>query len=146
MSKNQSPSRTLSEWFRLVTECRQSGLSDSAWCLMNGIPRSTFSQAVKRLQKASYAVASKTTPTDPLDFTSKQEVVKIDIEQDNHPAKYTETVPYTSDVPVSNMYLDNSHTIEIQIGASSIRLSNDADPTLVKVIIHSLAGGNAYAC
>ena len=80
MSKNQSPSRTLSEWFRLVTECRQSGLSDSAWCLMNGIPRSTFSQAVRRLQKASYAVASKTTPTDPLDFTSKQEVVKIDIE------------------------------------------------------------------
>lgn len=37
MAKNQTPHRSLQEWFELVTECRQSGLSDTEWCILNGI-------------------------------------------------------------------------------------------------------------
>ena len=32
MSKKRAPGRSLDEWMDLVTECRQSGLTDAAWC------------------------------------------------------------------------------------------------------------------
>ena len=32
MSKKRAPGRSLDEWMELVTECRQSGLTDAAWC------------------------------------------------------------------------------------------------------------------
>ena len=35
MSKKRAPGRSLDEWMELVTECRQSGLTDAAWC--NGV-------------------------------------------------------------------------------------------------------------
>lgn len=31
-----------SEWLRLITECRQSGLSDKAWCEQQDIPSSVI--------------------------------------------------------------------------------------------------------
>ena len=37
MSKKRAPGRSLDEWMELVTECRQSGLTDAAWCNEHGI-------------------------------------------------------------------------------------------------------------
>jgi len=146
MSKNQSAWRTDEEWFELITKCRQSGLSDTEWCFRNGISRSSLSQAATRLRKKSFAIPKKQRNSNPLDFTSCQEVVKVDILQDNYPDKYTETQNCIPAVPVSTPYLDNSHTIEIQFGASTIRLSNDADPNLVRAIVSSfMQGGSNYA-
>lgn len=42
---------TSEEQFRLVTECRRSGLSDAQWCLQNGISISTFYTWTSRLRK-----------------------------------------------------------------------------------------------
>lgn len=36
MSKKRAPGRSLDEWMELVTECRQSGLTDAAWCNEHG--------------------------------------------------------------------------------------------------------------
>lgn len=38
MAKNQGPRRSDEEWFRLINECRRSGLSDSLWCKQQVIP------------------------------------------------------------------------------------------------------------
>lgn len=32
MSSKRTPGRSLDEWMELVIQCRQSGLSDAAWC------------------------------------------------------------------------------------------------------------------
>ena len=32
MNKKCAPGRSLEEWMELVTECRQSGLTDAVWC------------------------------------------------------------------------------------------------------------------
>ena len=32
MADKRAPGRSLDEWMKLVTECRQSGLTDAAWC------------------------------------------------------------------------------------------------------------------
>ena len=47
MSKKRAPGRSLEEWMELVTECRQSGLTDAAWCNEHGISPSCFYNAKK---------------------------------------------------------------------------------------------------
>ena len=37
------------EQFRLIMECRASGLTDHEWCMQNGIRPGTFYNWVKRL-------------------------------------------------------------------------------------------------
>ena len=50
MSGKRTPGRSLDEWMKLVTECRQSGLTDAAWCHEHGISPSCFYNAVTRLR------------------------------------------------------------------------------------------------
>lgn len=51
MTGKRAPGRSLDEWMELVTECRQSGLTDAAWCNERGISSSCFYNAVSRLRK-----------------------------------------------------------------------------------------------
>ena len=37
MSKKRAPGRSLDELMELITECRQSGLTDAAWCNEHGL-------------------------------------------------------------------------------------------------------------
>jgi len=146
MKRKHLPKRSDSEWFGLITQCRQSGFSDTHWCRINNIPPSSFFSAVSRLRNKAYAAPETIQPDTSLDLTSGQDVVMIDIKQDISPVKFDEEIPVTPAVAASSMNLDNSHTIEIQTGNTVIRLSNDADPTLVKIITLAIMGGGHYAC
>ncbi len=137
MARYQSQHRSLDEWFELVTNCRQSGLSDAEWCNLHGISRSTFGKAISRLRGKTYALSAKNKTKD-LDFTSKQEVVKINVSEEETPRSIVPAQPDTT------LYLDNSHTIEVSIGNTNIKICNDADPMLLKVILNSLRGGEHY--
>lgn len=125
--------RTLNEWLPIITECRQSGLSDAAWCEKNGISVPCFYNAVCRLRKKACSIPESADKSTTFDFTSsKQDVVKIEISSE------VESVNHSSSVEVSQMYLDNSYTIEIAANDSVIRLNNSVDPLLLERIIHSL--------
>ena len=137
MARNQSKNRSLDEWFELVTNCRQSGLSDAEWCTLHGISRSTFGKAISRLREKTYALPAKNKTKD-LDFTSKQEVVKINISEEEIPRSI---VPAQTD---TTLYLDNSYTIEVSMCNTNIKICNDANPMLLKVILNSLRGGEHY--
>ena len=120
---DQKHYRTQDEWFALIQEARKSGMTDAQWCLANGISRHTFNNAIKRLRRNSYVIPSKS-QRDIYDLTNPiQDVVKVDIVPDIQPLK---EVP-----PKSEMYLDNSHMIEITFGDVHISLNNGADPVLV---------------
>ncbi len=68
-----------------------------------------------------------------LDLTShKQDVVQITIEPEDSPA---ELLPHAEN---SSMYLDNSHTIEIEAKGLLIRMSNDVQPVLLKLLLDAL--------
>ena len=47
----KSPRVPVEEQYRLIMECRKSGLSDHQWCLNNDINSGTFYNWVKRLRK-----------------------------------------------------------------------------------------------
>ena len=124
----------MDEWYRLITKCRQSGLTDAQWCMANGIKKYTFYSAIKRLRQKAYAIPKplRSSHDDIYDLTcQKQDVVKVDIVSDIQP-------PKEQHVPVVAPHIDNSHTIEINFGRASIRLSNDADPVLLAKIMKTL--------
>ena len=87
MSKKRAPGRSLDEWMELVTECRQSGLTDAAWCNEHGISPSCFYNAVTRLRKKACQIPDPAGKASTLDLTShKQDVVQIAIEPESSPA------------------------------------------------------------
>ena len=109
MSNKRAPGRSLDEWMELVTECRQSGLTDAAWCNEHGISPSCFYNAVTRLRKKACQIPDPVGKASTLHLTShKQDVVQIAIEPESSPAGL---IPDNGNSP---MHLDNSHTIEIE--------------------------------
>ena len=133
MSNKRASGRSLDEWMELVTECRQSGLTDAAWCNEHGISPSCFYNAVTRLRKKACQIPDPVGKSNTLDLTShKQDVVQIAIEPENPLAKL---VP---DSRNSSIYLDNSHTIEIEANELLIRMSNEIQPVLLKILMDAL--------
>lgn len=133
MSKNRAPGRSLEEWMSLVTQCRQSGLSDAAWCEQNGISSSCFYNAVSRLRKKACQIPDPIGKANTLDFTSShQDVVRITVEPETSPA---ESVPEKGHTPP---HLDNSHTIEIEANGIHICVSNSVHPFLMEALLKIL--------
>lgn len=69
--------RTAEEQYRLVLECRKSGLSDSDWCRGNGINPATFYTWITRLRKRE------SLPVPPASSQStdvrSQDIVRLDV-------------------------------------------------------------------
>lgn len=125
--------RTLNEWMDIITKCRQSGLSDAAWCEQNGVSASCFYNAVSRLRKKACEVPAPLGKADVLDLTSaKQDVVEVSITPD-----IIQTKPLPCEEAPA-MYLDNSYTIEISVDGMSIKLNNSVNPALLERILHSV--------
>ena len=136
MARYQSPSRSDEEWFRIINECRRSGLSDSQWCKQHDIRESTFFCAVSRLRKKAYAIPNRDKSTEILpDSLPKQEVIRIDIEPE--PIQLSKPEPMQV-MPAT--YLDNSHTIEIDVHGINIRVFNSVDKELLKTVLSALGG------
>ena len=133
MTGKRAPGRSLDEWMELVTECRQSGLTDAAWCNERGISSSCFYNTVSRLRKKACQVPDPVRKASNFDLTShKQDVVQIAIEPETSPA---ELLPNARN---RSMYLDNSHTIEIEAKGLLVRMSNDVQPVLLKLLLDAL--------
>ena len=58
------PRTPIAEQYRLVMDCRQSGLSDTRWCEENGIQPSTFYNWVNRLRKKGCEIPPPTSKED----------------------------------------------------------------------------------
>lgn len=133
MGNKRAPGRSLEEWMDLVIQCRQSGLTDAAWCNEHGISPSCFYNAVTRLRKKACQIPDPAGKASTLDFTShKQDVVQIAIEPEDSPAGL---IP---DTGISSLHPDNSHTIEIEAKGFLIRISNDVQPALLKILADAL--------
>ncbi len=131
--------RTDDEWMSLIMACRRSGLSDKAWCEKNGIVLSTFYNAITRLRKKACIPMTSTRPV--VDLTNhRQDVVPIDIVQEKSVDVIEPAGPVSYPVPsevrsLTAVTLDNLYTIELQVGSSHLRLTNDADPRFLEQIL-----------
>ena len=114
----------MAEQIRLINECRKSGMTDADWCRENGIAVSTFYNWVSRCRKAAAEQIPAPNYGHHADPLPKQDVVPIDIVPDHLPEQHAAS-------QMQQMYLDNSHTIEVTMKDVIIRISNDADPVLL---------------
>lgn len=114
----------MAEQIRLINECRQSGMTDADWCRENDIAVSTFYNWVSRCRKAAAEQIPAPNYGHHADPLPKQDVVPIDIVPDHLPEQHAAS-------QMQQMYLDNSHTIEVTMKDVIIRISNDADPVLL---------------
>ncbi len=126
MSKTYAKRVPKSEQLRLINECRKSGLTDADWCRQNNISASTFYNWISRCRKDACAVVPEPKYGHSGLPQPKQDVVSIDIVPDTLPEQ-----PPAVPVRQADVYLDNSHTIEVTMNSLTIRISNSADPVLL---------------
>ena len=55
----QHPKRSSQEWLALISSCRTSGMTITAWCSANAIPKGSYESAVKRLVRQGLLASSK---------------------------------------------------------------------------------------
>lgn len=129
------------EQFRLITQCRQSGLSDYQWCQMHDVNPGTFYNWISRLRKRGYSIPVAETERSTL-TESCQEVVKIDLIPDC-PA----STALSSRVNCTNHATlePPAPAMEISVGKTTVRLFVNADTEMVETVLRYMLGGGSYA-
>ena len=112
------------EQYRLIMECRTSGLTDHEWCLQHDIKPGTFYNWVKRLRQAG---CHEIPTTSGHHSSRRQEVVKIEL---TSPDKATGTLIPSFREPETCQMPDG--TMELSIAGTVLRIPNGTDPILLR--------------
>lgn len=111
----------MEEQYKLVLECRQSGLSDYHWCLEHDIKPGTFYNWVKRLRKAGTYTIPAPAGRDTYTAMPRQDIVKVELVEESVKIP-RHGYPAGSDTE----HIDGfPHSMELHIGSSSILVAND---------------------
>lgn len=126
----RAPRIPADEQFRLIMECRASGLTDHEWCLRNDINPGTFYNWVKRLRQKGCADIPNAMRNP---VPHKQEIVKIQL---TAPDK-KETVPSPAKSQNDQSLLHNG-VMELSIAGTVLRIPNGTDPFLLRQTLQIL--------
>jgi len=132
--KERTPRRTNDEWLRIIQEAKASGTSDFQYCKDHGITLSTYYRAIKRLHR----IACEVPDNCPSCTKQEHEIVPINLSElpickaDRNQHEFPE--PF-ADVRESSF----KATIRINLGGSTVKLSNDAEPSLASTVLHMLS-------
>lgn len=118
------------EQYRLIMECRASGLTDYEWCLQHDIKPGTFYNWVKRLRQKGCPELPNAAGHHGL---CRQEVVKIEL---SSPSKVTDNVIPSFQETEQCRISDNS--MELSIAGTILRIPNGTDPVLLRQTLHIL--------
>ena len=125
----RAPRISADEQFRLIMECRASGLTDHEWCLQNDINPGTFYNCVKRLrQKGCTGIPDAQKGHVP----HRQEIVKIEITPPGINESLISTVPDQNNLPIQNGIM------ELSIAGAVLQIPNGTDPVLLRQTLHIL--------
>ena len=119
----RSPRVPAEEQYRLIMECRKSGLSDHQWCLNNDINPGTFYNWVSRLRKSNSVDIPDKNPVSAY-VPTDQEVVKIEMNS----LSASNAIDKSTDASV----------MELVIGNTGLRIPNGTDPMLLAKTIRIL--------
>jgi transposase-like protein len=124
------------EQFRLIMECRQSGLSDYQWCKVNDINPSTFYNWVNRNRKSGMDIPLS---SDKKTSTPLQEVVKVNLVPQSTsvsaPIQVEQNTCIDTDLPTREL-----PAVEILIGNATIRFFNSTDKSLIEATLGCIGG------
>ena len=110
------------EQYRLIMECRASGLTDYQWCIEHGIKPGTFYNWVKRLrQKGCDSIPSAVKSRAPV----RQEIVKIDLQKPS--GSILEIEAPSEPVSRSSSMLSELPLLEMSMAGIKIIIKNGTD-------------------
>ena len=116
---------TADEQYRLIMECRASGLTDHEWCLQHDIKPGTYYNGVKRLRKkgCQNIPDARRVHCAP----QQQEVVKIEL---TSPDRATKKVIPSFQQPESCQMQESS--MELSVSGTIRRIPNGTDSVLLR--------------
>lgn len=117
------------EQFRLIMECRASGLTDHEWCMQNGIRPGTFYNWVKRLRKNGCTDIPKSARGD---AHGRQEVVRIEL---TPPEPDGQTLSNIRNA-ISSETADTA--MQLSVSGAVLQIPNGTDPILLRQTIRIL--------
>ena len=125
------PKTSSADQYRLVMECRQSGLSDARWCEENNIQPSTFYNWVTRLRKKGCEIPP---PVSKEAFlpTEYQDVVLVDLIPD---------IPAAGSTPSNLLSLtetDHVSCLKLETAGAKLEIQNDVNKELLLSVLHFL--------
>ena len=138
-SKRISPDEQL----RLITECRQSGLTDYEWCQQHNIKISTFYAWVHRLKQSGEIDIPAVIPTVVRKEPEQPDIVKIKIEGEKRIATTPKPAltPETPAETLPSMQTQPGYPVmEVIIRDVHLRVTNDVNPVLLAETIRLLRG------
>lgn len=121
---------TQAEQYRLITECRQSGMSDSLWCKEHGILPSTFYNWVTRLRKKGCEIPAPVNKDEFLPLPH-QDVVKVNLVPD---------IPFIDEAKPEPIPANAFSGLRLELGGAKLEISNDVNPELLVSVLHFLRG------
>lgn len=125
----------IAEQYRLVMDCRQSGLSDARWCQENGIHPSTFYNWVNRLRKKGCEIPPPAFKEEILPLPH-QDVVRVGLVPD---------VPFVDVTSSKSISLAESSTVSclsLELGGAKLDIPNDVNPELLLSVLRFLRGAS----
>lgn len=116
------------EQYRLIMECRQSGLTDHQWCVEHDIKPGTFYNWVKRLrQKGCVDLPASTARS--YRAPESQEVVRVDF-HDTDPLPYEQPLNVIP-VATERNNLSVAGPMKLSVGSFHLTIPNGTDPQLL---------------
>ena len=128
------------EIYKIVMDCRTSGLSDFQWCKANGVNPSSLYRWVEKLKSLGNDIPDKVKGS--VIKTLPQEVVKLEV----LPTDHQHTLPTEHNTPISTNFANQSVPVmEITVGELTTRFTNDVNSELLKTTLLCLGNlGGAY--
>lgn len=122
------------EQYRLIMECRASGLTDYQWCIEHDIKPGTFYNWVKRLRQKGTDLPENDVKGKP----ARQEVVRLDIPRPQFPVSVVQPdVP-----PPSENYPDETPAgfpaVDLSLAGAILRIPQQTDPAFLEQLIRIL--------
>ena len=126
---------TTDEQYRLIMECRASGMTDYQWCIAHNIKPGTFYNWVKRLrQSGSMDIPAPAGNKEP----ARQDIVEIHLDQPSAtvPASGMLSDAFTGTSPISSQ----PPMLELAMAGAVLRIPQGTDPSLLEQVLFILKG------
>ena len=124
---------TADEQYRLIMECRSSGLTDFQWCLEHDIKLGTFYNWIRRLRQKG---CSDIPPAGNGRAPVKQEIVKINFQEPSAPRPETEVL--SESILYSASEASEVPVIELFLSGVRVRIPQGTDAGFLEQVLKTL--------
>lgn len=126
---------TADEQYRLIMECRASGMTDYQWCMANNIKPGTFYNWVRRLrQSGNMEIPAPAGNQEP----ARQDIVEIHLRQPSAavPASEVSSDTFTVTSPISSQ----PPVLELAMAGATLRIPQGTAPVFLEQVLFILKG------